>query len=133
MGVSSADVPLGRDVPVEPQHKVYDAFGRLVARGDLWVVGTRRLHEYDGEEHRTPEGHRYDLTRERGLSKIDWQRLGFTSLQLRYEAADILVTFDRFLGRTWDPRRLARWNRLLAESLLTSTGRTRARRRWGLE
>lgn len=37
------------DVEVEPQKKIYDEWGRFVARGDLWVVGTRRLHEYDGE------------------------------------------------------------------------------------
>ena len=36
-------------VPVEPQHEVRDAAGRFVARGDLWLVGSRMLHEYDGE------------------------------------------------------------------------------------
>jgi hypothetical protein len=120
------------EVPVVPQRKVYDGTGRFVARGDLWVVGTQRLHEYDGEDHRRAQTHRYDLTRERGLTKIGWQRMGFTAAQLRYEAADIIVTFDRLLGRTWDRRRLTRWTRLMNDSLLTAAGRTRVRRRWGL-
>ena len=73
------------DVEVEPQKKIYDDWGRFVARADLWVVGTRRLHEYDGEVHRDRETHRADLARERRLVEVDWQRIGFTSPQLVYE------------------------------------------------
>lgn len=39
------------DVPVEPQHEVYDDHGAFVARGDLWIVGTTTLREYDGADH----------------------------------------------------------------------------------
>jgi hypothetical protein len=70
------------EVEVEPQKKIYDEWGRFVARADLWVVGTRRIHEYDGEVHRDREVHRTDLARERRLVEIDWQRVGFTSPQL---------------------------------------------------
>ena len=120
------------DVEVEPQKKIYDEWGNFVARADLWIVGTRRIHEYDGERHRDRHAHRADLTRERRLVEIDWQRVGFTSPQLCYEAASILTGLDRLLGRTWDPQRLARWNGLLEDSLLSATGRTSALRRWNV-
>jgi len=118
------------EVEVEPQRKIYDEWGNFVARADLWVVGTRRVHEYDGEAHRDKERHRADLRRDRRLVEIVWQRIGFTSPELLYEAASVIAGMDRLLGRTWDPRRLARWEALLDESLLRSSGRARAIRRW---
>jgi hypothetical protein len=118
------------DVEVEPQKKIYDEWGRFVARADLWVVGTRRLHEYDGEVHRDRDAHRTDLARERRLVEIDWQRVGFTSPQLLYEGGSIIAGLDRLLGRSWDPSRLARWHALLEESVLRPAGRARATRRW---
>ena len=33
---------------------------------DLWLTGTRRIHEYDGGVHREPDRHRRDLGRETG-------------------------------------------------------------------
>jgi hypothetical protein len=118
------------DVEVEPQKKIYDDLGRFVARADLWVVGTRRLHEYDGEVHRDRETHRADLARERRLVEVDWQRIGFTSPQLVYEGGSILAGLDRLLRRTWDPRRLVRWEALLHDSLLRPSGRATVMRRW---
>jgi hypothetical protein len=118
------------DVEVEPQKKIYDDWGRFVARADLWVVGTRRLHEYDGEVHRDRETHRADLARERRLVEVDWQRIGFTSPQLVYEGGSILAGLDRQLRRTWDPRRLVRWEALLHDSLLRPSGRATVMRRW---
>jgi hypothetical protein len=97
------------DIEVEPQKKIYDEWGNFVARADLWVVGTRRIHEYDGEKHREPDTHRADLTRERRLVEVNVQRVGFTSPQLLHEGASIIAGLDRLLGRTWNPRRLARW------------------------
>jgi hypothetical protein len=88
------------EVETEPQKKIYDEWGNFVARADLWVVGPRRVHEYDGEAHRDRERHRADLRREPRLVEIDWQRIGFTSPQLLYEAASIIAGLDRLLGRT---------------------------------
>jgi hypothetical protein len=39
-------------IEVEPQKEIFDQWGRFVARADLWLVGTRRIHEYDGDGHR---------------------------------------------------------------------------------
>ena len=57
-------------VEVEPQREIADGFGRFVARADLWVVGTRRVHEYDGAGHRERDTHRRDLLREGGWSNV---------------------------------------------------------------
>jgi hypothetical protein len=84
----------------------------------------------DGEAHRDREAHRADLPRDRRLVEIDWQRIGFTSPQLLFEGGSIIAGIDRLLGRTCDPRRLARWQALLADSLLRTSGRARAMRRW---
>ncbi|GAA1435765.1 hypothetical protein GCM10009616_33740 [Microlunatus lacustris] len=54
-------------IDVVPQHVVRDSRGGFVARADLWLVGTRRLHEYDGEVHRDRDAHRSDLQRDRRL------------------------------------------------------------------
>jgi hypothetical protein len=50
--------------------------------------------------------------------------------QLLFEGGSIIAGIDRLLGRTWDPRRLARWEALLDDSLLRAGGRARAMRRW---
>lgn len=120
----------GRRSRGRAQKKIYDDWGRFVARADLWLVGTRRIHEYDGEAHRDREAHRADLGRERRLVEIDWQRIGFTSPQLLLEGGSIIAGIDRLLGRTWDPRRLARWEALLDDSLLRAGGRARVMRWW---
>jgi very-short-patch-repair endonuclease len=112
------------EINVEPQKKIYDQRGRFVARADLW------LHEYDGSIHRDRLVHRSDLARDRRLVEIDYQRMGFTSTQILHEAASIIATADRLLGRRWDPRRLARWEALLEDSLFRPAGRARAIRHW---
>jgi len=56
--------------------------------------------------------------------------MGYTSPQLLNEGASIIASADRLLGRSRDPKRLARWESLLDDSLLRPTGRLRAMRRW---
>jgi hypothetical protein len=117
------------DVDVEPQRKFYDQWGNFVARADLWLVGTCRIHEYDGGKHRERDVHRADLARDRRLVEINMQRVGFTSPQLLHEGGSIIAGLDRLLGRTWDPRRLARWEALADDSLLRQSGGAAALRR----
>jgi very-short-patch-repair endonuclease len=118
------------DIPVEPQHEVFDQWGRFVARGDLWIVGTNRLHEFDGGVHREPVVQSRDLTRDRRLIEAGWQRFGFTKAQLLNEGATIIASTDTLLGRSWDPARLRRWNALVADSMFGRLGRARALRHW---
>ncbi|MFL6025703.1 MAG: hypothetical protein ACJ72K_02140 [Friedmanniella sp.] len=99
-------------IEVEAQHVVRDEAGRFVARGDLWLVGTRRLHEYDGEVHRDLAVHRGDLARDRRLLEAGWQRYGYTAAEVLRGGA-LIASADALLGRRWDPTRLARWRGLV--------------------
>jgi hypothetical protein len=121
---------LAADIPVEPQYKVYDPFGRFVARGDLWIVGTRCLHEYDGADHRLKKTHHHDLVREADLVEVGWQRKGFTAGQVLHGGGGIIASADRLLGRSWDSRRLRRWSGLVADSLFGPDGQARATQNW---
>jgi hypothetical protein len=94
------------DIPIEPQYEILDEYGRFLARADLWIKGTRRIHEYDGAVHREAEMQQKDLKRDRNLIMSDWQRFGFTSAQLLNEEATIIKSVDSLLERPWDSRRL---------------------------
>lgn len=120
------------DVPVEPQHELFDQSGTFVARADLWVCGTRRVHEYDGGGHRDAEVHEADLTRDRALSLARWERHGFTKRHLLQGGAAIIGATDELLGRAWDPARLRGWEAALDGSMLRRPGRLRVQRRWGM-
>lgn len=120
------------DIPVEPQHELTDDLGGFVARADLWIRGTRRVHEYDGGVHREPEVHASDLTRDRAISLAGWERHGFTKKHLLHSGASIIRATDELLDRSWDVRRLEAWEGALNASMLRPTGRTRVLRRWGL-
>jgi very-short-patch-repair endonuclease len=118
------------DIPVEPQYEIFNEYGRFLACADLWIKGTRRIHEYDGAVHREAEMHQKDLKRDRNLIMSDWQRFGFTSAQLLNEGAKIIKSVDSLLERPWDSRRLHGWEELLNESMLRRPGRVRALRKW---
>lgn len=112
------------DVPVLPQHRV-EHDGRFIARGDLWIVGSRTLQEYDGAVHRTPRQQDKDLRRDRRLNEAGWTRNGYTSRDLVNRPITVLRDADRALGRTTDPARLDTWAALLRASCLTPAGRVR--------
>jgi hypothetical protein len=118
------------EIPVTPQHEIFDEKGQFVARADLRIDGTRRIHEYDGARHREADVHEVDLERDRALLAEHWERHGFTSKHLRRDGRTIIADADRLLGRTWNPRRLAAWQALLDNSLLGPAGRARAYRNW---
>jgi very-short-patch-repair endonuclease len=118
------------DVDVEPQREIFAADGTFVARADLWLVGTRRIHEYDGAGHRDAETHRADLARERRLVDERWERCGYTSREVLRRGRDVIAAADAALGRPWVQARLDAWRALVARSLYGSVGRQRALARW---
>jgi len=118
------------EIPVVPQHEVFDERGRFVARGDLRVSGTNRLHEYDGAVHRLGDVHQADLQRDRRLTRAGWKRYGYTSGDLLAGGASIIAEVDRLLERQWDSRRLIAWDDVVATSLYGRQGRARAYRQW---
>jgi hypothetical protein len=69
-------------IEVEPQRVVVDERDGFVARGDLWLVGTTTLHEYDGAHHLTRARQRRDLARGRRVVGAEWVRRGYTSVEV---------------------------------------------------
>jgi hypothetical protein len=118
-------------VPVEPQHVVRDD-GRFVARGDLWIVGSRMLHEYDGGVHRDRRTHQDDLARDRRLLAAQWHRRGYTALDLMHRPEAVLRDADLTLGRRHPVDRLDPWLRMVEESLFHENGQVRLAQRLGL-
>lgn len=117
-------------VEVEPQREIRTSAGAFVARADLWLVGTRRIHEYDGSDHRDVVTHRADLARERRLVDERWERCGYTSREVLRRGGEIIAAADDALGRAWHPGRLAAWRTLVSRSLYGSAGRRRVLARW---
>lgn len=119
-------------IPVEPQHVVRDAQGRHVARGDLWIVGSRMLHDYDGGVHRDRSTHADDLARDRALLAAGWFRRGYTSMDVLHRPEAILREADETLGRRHRVDRLDPWLAALGDSLFSSEGRQRLVVRLGM-
>ena len=120
------------EVDVEPQHEIRDEHGGFVARADLWLVGTRRIHEYDGGVHREPEQHRHDLARDRRLVELGWQRCGYTAREVLRGGARVIASADAVLGRAWSGGRLLAWRALVTSSLHDGATRARLAARWQL-
>jgi hypothetical protein len=118
-------------IPVEPQHVVRDPEGRFVARGDLWLVGSHMLHEYDGAGHRDRRTHHDDLDRDRRLLNAQWHRRGYTAQDLIHRPEVILRDADLTLGRRHRVDRLDPWLRMLEESLFHEDGLARFAERLG--
>ena len=110
------------EAQVEPQRELYTDAGDFVARADLWVVGTRSIHEYDGGVHLERRQQQADLARARRLSDDGWTRRGYTSHDLVRTPVGILRDLDRALARSHDPSRVRAWHALLSDSLLTPAG-----------
>jgi very-short-patch-repair endonuclease len=119
-------------IPVEPQHVVTDAAGGFVARGDLWLTGSRMLHEYDGAVHRDRHSHVQDLHRDRRLLSSGWNRRGYTAQDLMRTPESILRDADETLGRRHRVDRLDPWLTAVSESLFSAEGRDRLAVRLGL-
>lgn len=118
--------------PVEPQADLVDDNGVWVARADLLLVGTRRLHEYDGETHRDRDRHRKDLAREKRLSRASYERYGFTASELLGRPGSVIRDAEVAFGLDHDPDRLRAWLEEIRPSLFTAAGRDRLARKFRL-
>jgi very-short-patch-repair endonuclease len=117
-------------IPFVPQVEMFDDSGTFIGRVDLLVSGTRFIHEYDGAHHRSMAQQRADLRRLRAINDAAYLRRGFTLDDLLNHAATVMHEIDRQLGRPHDVRRLARWRRLVENSLYSEAGRERILNRW---
>jgi hypothetical protein len=120
-------------IQVEPQRVVVDELGNFVARGDLWLVGTTTLHEYDGAHHLTRARQRRDLARGRRVAGVEWVRRGYTSVEVLHQGVSILREADLAVGRRHRPERIRAWHGLLRDSLFTAAGMARFRSNLSLD
>ena len=120
-------------IDVEPQRVVLDEHGGFVARGDLWLVGTTTLHEYDGADHLSRSRQRRDLARGRRVAGVEWVRRGYTNVEVLHQGVAILRDADLAVGRPHRPDRIRAWHELLRHSLFTASGTARFRSRVGLD
>ncbi len=109
-------------VPVVPQYVVRDGAGAFVARGDLWIRGSRVLHEYDGAVHREAGEYARGLDRDRRLLDAGWRRRAYTAYDLMQRPERILREADDTLGRRHRVDRLDPWLGLHADSLFHEAG-----------
>ena len=114
---------------VEPQAPICDATGTVVARADLLLGGTRRMHEYDGAVHRTAHQHGADLARDKVLARLGFERYGYTAGEIVSRPARIVADAEAAKGLAHDPRRVHRWLDEAHRSTLTAAGRARLRQR----
>jgi very-short-patch-repair endonuclease len=119
-------------VEVETQHTVRDAHGTFVARGDLWLVGTRTLVDYDGAVHADRPQQRKDRRRDRRVSGAQWVLQAYTDGDVLRRPVTVLREADAAVGRPHDPGRIRAWTALFRESCWTPAGRTALSRRHGL-
>lgn len=119
-------------IAVTPQHQVVNAVGRVVARGDLGIVGTNRLAEYDGADHRDRDQHRRDLRRDKILARLNVERYGYTAIEILDGPATVIGDACAALNVPFDERRVAPWLEEVTRCSLTAAGRraltTRLRR-----
>jgi very-short-patch-repair endonuclease len=116
---------LGGITQIEPQ--VWIADGSV--RGDLWLVGTRRIVEYDGGEHLLKRRHQRDIHRDKVVLRADWERYPYVSKEIIQTPGRILRDAEEALGLPHDPRRLAQWLQHARRSTLTGQGRAMLERR----
>lgn len=116
-------------IQVEAQQVVVDAKGNFVGRMDLWIKGTNRYPEYDGEHHRDVYRHRRDLGREKNVGRIGAERYGYTASEIRADPADIIGDADQALRRPHDISRLKWWLAEAEQSTITPSGRRRLARK----
>ncbi|MDO9377959.1 MAG: hypothetical protein Q7T56_03845 [Nocardioidaceae bacterium] len=114
---------------VEPQYVVRDARGTFVARADLRIGRSRRLHEYDGGVHRDRDQHQRDLDREKRLARAGWERRGYTAVEVLRHPEQVVIDAEQVLGIMHDPAGLASWRAEVSRSSLTSDGAARLARR----
>jgi very-short-patch-repair endonuclease len=117
------------DIPVEPQVHIRDASGEIVARADLRIVGTRRLPEYDGADHRDKERHERDLRRDKLLARLSYERYGYIASELLDNPQQVVRDAEDALRLRRDPGRLRPWMTEFERSSLSPLGYRRLLRR----
>ena len=117
---------LGGISQVEPQVWIVDG----TVRGDLWLVGTRRIVEYDGADHLERRRHQRDIRRDKEVLRARWERYPYIASEIISTPGRILGDAEEALALPHDPARLARWLEHARRSTLTGQGKAMLERRF---
>lgn len=107
---------------IRPQEPIRDASDAVVARADLALLGTNRISEYDGADHRIREQHQRDLGRDKALSRLGIERYGYIKSEIVNQPATIVRDAEVAFGLRHDPSRLAPWLYEFERSSLSTSG-----------
>lgn len=120
-------------IEVIPQYELFDEFGTLIAKGDLWLVGTKDFQEFDGRDHLPRRQQRKDHKRDRRIGAMEGRRRAYTKDDVLTQGITILRDADAAIGREHDPARIRPWHDLLRESMFTPAGLAAFCRRVGID
>ena len=114
---------------VEPQQLLTDPAGRPIARADLWLRETRRLHEYDGADHLASRQQQKDRRRDNHLARHNYDRRGYTQPEITMHAGRIVRDAEDAFGLDHDPSRVQGWLSEFRRSSYSASGRMQLHRR----
>lgn len=114
---------------VEPQQRVTNAAGVEVARVDLRIIGSRRVPEYDGADHRERLQHQQDLRREKALSRAGLERYGYIATEIIHTPEQVVRDAEDGLGLPHIPTRAEVWRSEARLASISKAGRLALDRR----
>lgn len=114
---------------VEPQQVVRNAAGVEVARVDLRLLGSGRVPEYDGSEHRGRLRHETDLRREKALSRAGLERYGYIATEIIHAPAQVIRDAEDALGLPHSAHRIDAWLAEARRATISTAGQHALRRR----
>ncbi|MCL3817096.1 hypothetical protein [Aeromicrobium wangtongii] len=116
-------------IPVEPQQVIVNAAGVEVARVDLRIVGSPRVPEYDGSDHRQRLQHEKDLRRDKALVRQGLERYGYIATELIHASDRIIHDAEDALGLVHLLGRGDLWRAEARRSTISAAGQAALRRR----
>jgi very-short-patch-repair endonuclease len=116
-------------IPVEPQQVIVNAAGVEIARVDLRILGSCRVPEYDGSEHRERQRHEVDLRRDKALARQGLERYGYIATELIHASDRIIRDAEDALGLVHLPGRGDLWRSEARRATISAAGQAALRRR----
>jgi len=110
-------------IPVEPQERVLNAAGVEIARVDLRIVGSNRVAEYDGSDHRDRAQHEKDLRRDKALHRQGLERYGYIATEIVHSARQIVRDAEDARGLPHVPDRADLWQAEARRASISASGR----------
>lgn len=116
-------------IRVEPQQVIVNAAGVAIARVDLRILGSNRVPEYDGSDHRSRRQHEEDLRRDKALTRAGLVRCGYIAIEIMRAPDQIVRDAEDALGLPHVPGRADLWRAEARLATISPNGQEALRRR----